>query len=221
MIMDKKSDYCLFCQRPVVKKTKDRFLFDDDDDDEEEEMTEKRRTCKTCGVDKAKVMAIKEARLTRGVIKHHARVELDVDDLFDRMTLKERYAPEAKVFTLNKENLAAFMRSKDYRRKLELPSDQLSVDTTSFDDLSTLWESDLMGQISQGTLSTISRVRSQTPNSLEGSRKRRTPDSPGFSRTPRMVKKRIARCLWNPYFMQHVRSGTPELSETPSSPLSS
>ena len=181
-------------------------IFDDGDEEETESH------CSSCGVDRIFSAAAKEAHLKDGVISHHKET-LDVDSLFQRMTLKENHSPESNVFTLNKQNIEDFF--KQMRENNESPSSQScqsSSEDVSGDDLFSCLDSDLEACLSQQSLSFLGKKISTEPSTPKMTPKRTlSTGSVGFSLTPKRLKRKTARCLWNPFFMQHTLMGVREI----------
>ena len=201
-----KRSVCILCQsRSSDDGERRSFLFDSDDEDENESR------CQACGVDKIFAASAKEAHMINGVIAQHKEPP-GVDSLFDRITLKEHYTPESKVFTLNKANLAEFLRSA--RENNASPSAEScdSENNASLDDSLSCGDSDLQGCFSQQSLAFLDRqiYKKDPPTPKQHHKRTISTGSAGFSPTPKRLKRKTARCLWNPFFMQHTLVGASE-----------
>ena len=195
------TNICILCRTKRSEDRRVKNFFDQSDEEGEEDS----RSCVSCGVDKTFAASAKEAHLSNGVIAHHVE-GVDVDELFDRMTLKEHYESENKVFTLNKDNLDAFLRASKENNDSRSAESQEENASSLGDGFSSL-DSDLLACLSQRSLSFLDRkVPSEASSTPDRVRQKRsiTSESAGFSLTPKRLKRKTTRCLWNPFFMQHT-----------------
>jgi len=187
------TDVCELCKSKTSVQQRDFF-----DEDEIEDYPE----CALCGIDKSFISRLSDARRTVTVIKpvrDPEPTEDEVDAIFRRMTLREAAEPEGKVFSLTSENLATFTKRERESRPPTFPHSEVDADDIASSLETFFLESDLFCAHSQD--SSVSGS-SSVPNSPFSARKRRLCGSPGFGSMPERAKKRLARKMWNPFFVE-------------------